>query len=174
MLFIPNLLSCLTVALTVIAIELGVAGFMSLWDVYLDTISMICLIMCIGFSVDFSVHISYAYLTAEAASPRGKLEEALERHSLPILQCATSTILAVSALIFSPSYIFMTFFKIVFLVMVLGVLHCLFLLPVLLSTFVKKTQNDRDKSNYFDERNNIDMDKVEEMKNLNKSNAEVT
>ena len=35
----------------------------------------------------------------------------------------------------APSYIFVTFFKMVFLVIILGALHGLFLLPVLLSLF---------------------------------------
>lgn len=58
--FIPNVLCCLWVAFCIISIELGVAGYMSLWDVNLDSISMINLIMCIGFSVDFTAHICYA------------------------------------------------------------------------------------------------------------------
>ena len=54
---------------------------------------------------------------------------------LPISQGALSTILGVLGLYLSPSYIFVTFFKMVFLVIVLGALHGLFLLPVLLSLF---------------------------------------
>jgi hypothetical protein len=38
-------------------------------------------------------------------------------------------------LVIAPSYIFLTFFKMIFLVIVLGFLHGLFLLPVLLSLF---------------------------------------
>ena len=54
---------------------------------------------------------------------------------LPISQGALSTILGVLGLYLSPSYIFVTFFKMVFLVIVLGALHGLLLLPVLLSLF---------------------------------------
>jgi hypothetical protein len=52
---------------------------------------------------------------------------------LPITQGAISTILGVIGLALAPSYIFLTFFKMVFLVIVLGALHGLILLPVLLS-----------------------------------------
>ena len=52
---------------------------------------------------------------------------------LPILQGAISTILGVIGLALAPSYIFLTFFKMVLLVIVLGALHGLILLPVLLS-----------------------------------------
>jgi hypothetical protein len=40
-----------------------------------------------------------------------------------------------TGLVIAPSYIFLTFFKMIFLVIVLGFLHGLFLLPVLLSLF---------------------------------------
>ena len=54
---------------------------------------------------------------------------------LPIVQGAISTILGVVGLMIAPSYIFVTFFKMVFLVICLGAMHGLFLLPVLLSLF---------------------------------------
>lgn len=52
---------------------------------------------------------------------------------LPIVQGAISTILGVIGLALAPSYIFLTFFKMILLVIVLGALHGLILLPVLLS-----------------------------------------
>lgn len=52
---------------------------------------------------------------------------------LPIVQGAISTILGVIGLALAPSYIFLTFFKMIMLVIVLGALHGLILLPVLLS-----------------------------------------
>ena len=50
-------------------------------------------------------------------------------------QGAISTILGVIGLMIAPSYIFVTFFKMVFLVIFLGAAHGLILLPVLLSIF---------------------------------------
>jgi len=44
-----------------------------------------------------------------------------------------STILGVAGLALAPSYVFQTFFKMVFLVISLGAAHGLLLLPVLLS-----------------------------------------
>ena len=117
------------------SIEIGVIGYMSLWSVNLDSISMINLIMCIGFSVDFSAHISYAYMSAHGLSAARRVEESLYGLGLPILQGAISTIIGVSTLIMAPSYIFEVFFKTIFLVISFGVLHGLILLPVMLSIF---------------------------------------
>lgn len=134
-LFIPNVLCSLWVAFSIVSIELGVVGYMALWGVNLDTISMVNLIMCIGFSVDFTAHICYAYMSSESTRPAERVRESLYALGLPIIQGAVSTVLGVSALILAGSYIFMVFFKMIFLVIVFGALHGMLLLPVLLSLF---------------------------------------
>ncbi|XP_045601587.2 patched domain-containing protein 3 [Procambarus clarkii] len=150
LIFIPNPLCSIWVAFSIASIEVGVVGYMALWGVNLDSISMINLIMCIGFSVDFTAHISYAYIAAKVRTREERVQECLYSLGVPIIQGGLSTILGVAALILAPSYIFITFFKTVFLVIVFGVLHGLFLLPVLLSLLgpgtCKKTKADDDTS----------------------------
>ncbi|KAF2366096.1 Protein patched/dispatched [Trinorchestia longiramus] len=133
LIFIPNPLCSLWVAFSIVSIEVGVVGYMTLWGVNLDSISMIQLIMCIGFSVDFSAHISYAYLAAKVDTPDERVKECLYALGLPIVQGGLSTIFGIMVLVLAPSYIFITFFKTVFLVIFFGATHGLFLLPVLLS-----------------------------------------
>ncbi|XP_044755811.1 patched domain-containing protein 3 isoform X1 [Coccinella septempunctata] len=133
--FIPNFLCSFWVAISIVSIETGVIGYMALWGVNLDSISMINLIMCIGFSVDFTAHICYAYMSSKAESPDERVRECLYALGLPILQGSISTILGMMALILANNYIFAVFFKMVFLVVFFGAMHGLFLLPVLLSLF---------------------------------------
>lgn len=133
--FIPNALCSLWVAFSIISIEIGVVGYMALWDISLDSISMINLIMCIGFSVDFTAHICYAYMASKAKTPNERVSECLYSLGLPIVQGSFSTILGVVALLLADSYIFSVFFKMVFMVIFFGAMHGLFLLPVLLSLF---------------------------------------
>ncbi|XP_039747230.1 patched domain-containing protein 3 isoform X2 [Pararge aegeria] len=133
--FIPNILCSLWVAFSIISIEIGVVGYMALWDINLDSISMINLIMCIGFSVDFTAHICYAYMASKAKYPKERVSECLYSLGLPIVQGSFSTILGVVALLLADSYIFSVFFKMVFMVIFFGAMHGLFLLPVLLSLF---------------------------------------
>lgn len=133
--FIPNVLCSLWVAFCIVSIEIGVAGYMALWDVSLDSISMINLIMCIGFSVDFTAHICYAYMSSKHKRPEDRVKECLYTLGLPIVQGSLSTIIGLFALVLANTYIFLVFFKMVFLVIFLGALHGLFLLPVLLSVF---------------------------------------
>ncbi|KAK6620311.1 hypothetical protein RUM44_006712 [Polyplax serrata] len=133
--FIPDMICGVWVAFSIISIELGVAGYMALWDVRLDSISMINLIMCIGFSVDFTAHICYTYMSSSEKTAKERVRDSLYSLGLPIVQGSFSTILSVFALILADSYIFLVFFKMVFLVVFFGAMHGLFLLPVLLSLF---------------------------------------
>lgn len=133
--FIPNILCSLWVAFSIVSIELGVAGYMALWDVNLDSISMINLIMCIGFSIDFTAHICYTFMASKATTSEERVREALFSLGMPIFQGAVSTILGCIALLLAQSYIFLVFFKMIFLVVTIGAMHGLFLLPVLLSLF---------------------------------------
>ena len=140
MVFIPNRMSVLWIIFTIISVEIGVIGFMSLWDVNLDVISMIVLIMGIGFSVDSSAHISYHYLAYPTYfPPKVRLANCLYAVGPPVLQGACTTMLGVIPLMFVPSYIPRTFGKVVFLVIMLSLVHSLFLLPTLLTMFGPNT-----------------------------------
>lgn len=140
--FIPNVLCSIWITFSIISIEVGVVGYMSLWDVNLDSISMINLIMCIGFSIDFTAHICYCYMSSKCKLPKDRVREALYSLGLPIVQGSISTILGVVALLFAESYIFLVFFKMVFLVILFGAMHGLFLLPVMLSLFGPNSCSD--------------------------------
>ena len=62
-----------------------------------------------------------------------RVKDSMYALGMPITQGAITTIVGVIGLGLAPSYIFITFFKMVLLVIVLGALHGLILLPVLLS-----------------------------------------
>ncbi|XP_044075370.1 patched domain-containing protein 3 [Siniperca chuatsi] len=135
LILIPNPLCSVWVAFAICSVIVGVTGFMALWGVNLDSISMINLVMCIGFSVDFSAHISYSFVSSPKSDVNEKAMDALAHLGYPILQGALSTILGVAVLSMSGSYIFRTFFKIVFLVITFGLLHGLGFIPVFLTLF---------------------------------------
>ncbi|XP_022090440.1 patched domain-containing protein 3-like isoform X2 [Acanthaster planci] len=131
--FIPHPISAAMITVCVISIELGVIGLMSLWGVSMDGVSMINIILCIGFSVDFSAHITYSFVTAPCRTGNQAAIFALHSLGMPILQGAASTVLGIIAIANSPAYIFRSFFKTMFLVMTLGLLHGILFLPVLLT-----------------------------------------
>uniref|UniRef100_A0A0R3RUM8 SSD domain-containing protein n=1 Tax=Elaeophora elaphi TaxID=1147741 RepID=A0A0R3RUM8_9BILA len=136
MLLIPQPLCSIWVAFSIASIDLGVIGFMTLWDVNLDAISMITIIMSIGFSVDYSAHITYGYVISAESTPEQRVKTALGTLGWPVTQGAMSTVLAVVVLADIPAYMIVTFFKTVLLSIVLGLLHGLVFLPVMLSWFI--------------------------------------
>ncbi|XP_056149794.1 patched domain-containing protein 3 [Lampris incognitus] len=130
---IPDPFCSIWVTFAMCSVVAGVAGFMALWDVSLDSISMINLVICIGFAVDFSTHITYSYISSSKSDINERAIDALAQLGYPILQGAVSTILGVVVLSLSGSYIFRTFFKIMFLVIIVGLFHGLVFIPVFLT-----------------------------------------
>ncbi|PAV90779.1 hypothetical protein WR25_13015 [Diploscapter pachys] len=137
LMLIPQPLCAFWVALACASIDFGVIGYMTLWGVNLDAISMITIIMSIGFSVDYSAHITYGYVVSPCNSPADRVIDALSALGWPLFQGGLSTILAVVVLADVPAYMIVTFFKTVVLAISLGLLHGLVFLPVLLSIFVR-------------------------------------
>ena len=109
---------------------------MTIWNIVLDGVTLINLIMCIGFSVDFSAHFCYHYIDFKHKAG-DKAEDTVERTvyhiSRPVLQSAVSTVLGVLGMLFAPSEAFVIFFKMIFVVISLGILHSLLLVPTFLS-----------------------------------------
>ncbi|UYV82525.1 daf-6 [Cordylochernes scorpioides] len=135
--FIPNITVAVWVAFSILSIECGVIGYMTLWGVNLNPTSLICLIICIGFSVDNSAHIAYAYVSSKDKNSNEKMKSALYFVGIPIIQACSSTLIGVLVIPFTPSYNFHVFFKTITLVMIFAGSHSLLLLPVLLSIFDK-------------------------------------
>lgn len=78
-------ISAAVILLSIISICLGVFGYMTFWDVNLDAVSMISIIMSIGFAVDLSAHITYAFVTSHGNS-KSRVIAALETLGWPIFQ----------------------------------------------------------------------------------------
>lgn len=135
---IPHPCCSFWVAVTIASIDLGVVGLMTIWGINLDTVSMITIIMSIGFSVDFSAHIAHAFVVSDQKSSTERAKRAIARMAWPVIQGGLSTILGVVVLSNLDSYMVLAFFKTVLLVIVLGMLHAIVFLPVLLSLFVHR------------------------------------
>lgn len=142
LLLIPDPICSLWVTFSIGSVTAGVTGFMALWDVSLDSISMIVFTVCIGFTVDFSAHISYAFVSSKKSNPNDKAVDALSNLGYPILQGSLSTILGVLVLAISEFHIFRTFFKIFFLVMLIGMVHGISFIPVILTLFTCSSEKD--------------------------------
>ncbi|KRY56200.1 Patched domain-containing protein 3, partial [Trichinella britovi] len=145
---IPNLYCGLFITLSMLSINVGVYGYMSHWDVNLDCISMITLIMSIGFAVDLSAHISYGYICAKGSTSQRAIRS-LQLLGYPVLLSGLATVLGVSVLSRVPVPMIVTFFKTVFLVIMLGILHSHLFLPVSLTIFLPNTVKSNHSARMF-------------------------
>ncbi|KAL3071877.1 hypothetical protein niasHT_031068 [Heterodera trifolii] len=85
-LLIPSIPSAILIILSIVSISTGVFGYMTFWGVNLDAVSMISIIMSIGFAVDLSAHIVYAFVSAHGDKSRERVINALEHIGWPIFQ----------------------------------------------------------------------------------------
>ncbi|KAJ8322390.1 hypothetical protein KUTeg_000861 [Tegillarca granosa] len=131
--FMPNVLLIIFVTLSMAMIMVGVFGFMYFWDLSLSSITMIHVIMGVGFSVDFSTHICHAFMTAEGTDRNSRVYVAMIRSGGPIFNSGMSSIVGILLLYLSRSYVFRSFFKVMLLVVIFGQAHAVLLLPVILS-----------------------------------------
>jgi predicted RND superfamily exporter protein len=136
LIFIPDLVSVICIIITMCSIMIGLIGAMTIMSLSLSTITMIIVVMSIGFCIDFSAHIVHAFIVDSGKGDRNiRAYRACLHVGIPIFSSAFSTFLGVCLLAFCESYIFKAFFKLISVLMVLGVINSLFFLPVLL-TFV--------------------------------------
>ncbi|XP_067126921.1 patched domain-containing protein 3-like [Centruroides vittatus] len=125
--------SCtLCVAICIVSVAIGVLGYMRLWGVSLNIVSMTVIITISGFSVDYASHVSCAYLFASKSSKQ-RLVSAITDVGLPIFQAGSTTILCVIPFIIPPCYTYNVIMKVVILVSIFAMTHAVIFLPVFLS-----------------------------------------
>ena len=105
---------------------------MHFWDLTIDVISCNTLVISIGLCVDFSAHIAHGFLSRRGSREQ-RVTRTLTKIGPAVLNGGLSTLLAFILLSTSKSYVFMSFFKIFFLICIFGLYHGLVALPVLLA-----------------------------------------
>lgn len=88
--------------------------------------------------MDYAAHVAYAFLNAESQENDNKARTtralmAVRNIGAAVAYGAGSTFISVSMFAFSSTYVFIAFFRIFYLVILFGLWHGLFLLPVILS-----------------------------------------
>jgi len=133
---LPHPMLCVIAMVTVSSILAGVVAAMALMlDIRIETISMIDLVMSIGFSIDNVAHFCHAYMISRQPTAKEKAVDALQMIGIPILLGDASTMVALLPLVGSKSRIFISFFYILFTVLLLSALHAIVLLPLVLGYF---------------------------------------
>ncbi len=121
--------------LTVTSVELGVLGLMTLWNVDMDSISILCLIYTLNFAMDHCTPHLYTFVLATEHTRTQCIKISLEEHGAAILQNTSCFVIGIMPLLFVPSNLTYTLFKCSLLTAGCTVLHCFVILPVFLTFF---------------------------------------
>ncbi|XP_042884344.1 protein patched homolog 2-like isoform X2 [Penaeus japonicus] len=132
LILIANIMSSIYVLLCVLLTLVDVMALMTWWDLTIDTVSCINLVLCIGLCVDYSVHIALHFMQVKGTRDE-RVQRTVKEMGPAVINGAFSTFLAFILLANSDSHVFESFFKIFFGVFIYGVFHGLVFLPVLLS-----------------------------------------
>lgn len=119
--------------LTLLSVQFGVLGFMTLWGVELDCMSVLCLISALGHSADCSGPLLCGFASGRGESRTRWVRVALERHGVPSLQtliCYSAALVPVGSV---HSNLTHTLFRCLTLTAGCSALHTLAFLPTLLT-----------------------------------------
>jgi len=129
---LTNLRTCFLVFTCVGLTLVNIMGTMYFWDLTIDIVTTMFLVLAVGLSVDYASHVGHMFMTI-AGSRMERARVTLRDIGPAVWNGGFSTFLAVVLLIFSKSYVSMTFFKVFFCVVFYGLFHGLCYLPVILS-----------------------------------------
>jgi len=121
-------LGAFLIAVCVAVVDSLLFGGMALWAIPIDALTFCCLAMAVGLSVDYVVHLVFACLEEDKGEPSSSAEDiqervarALRRTGASVLKGATSTFLGIFPLSMAPAGVFRIFFKMFFMIVLLGV-----------------------------------------------------
>ena len=111
-------------------------GMMPILNVPIDSVSYIQIILSIGVSVDYVVHICVAYIATKMKTTRtDRVVDAMQHTGGAVANGAISTLLGIGTLAFTTSYVFVVFFTMIFTVCIAAIFYSYTLVPILLSLF---------------------------------------
>ncbi|CBJ26534.1 conserved unknown protein [Ectocarpus siliculosus] len=124
----------LLVCVTLIIIDVELLGFVYHWNLDVNSITVIELIMAVGLVVEYMVHIVHYFLHQDPSIPKdARIAEALGEIGPSVMVGAATTFLGIMPLAFANNVIFRVFFKMFLVIISFGFFHGVVFIPVLLS-----------------------------------------
>ncbi|KAJ6226645.1 patched domain-containing protein [Anaeramoeba flamelloides] len=152
----PKLFIIVLIVMVVINIDL--MAFIHFADLTIDVVTMISLIMSVGFSIDYSAHICHAFINRPAENRQLRATRAITEIGSSVVLGGITTFIGLSpVLIFANSDLFRIIVKIIYATIILGLLHGFVLLPILLTIIGPQTflnggeEKEKDTENFDSE-----------------------
>jgi len=123
--------SAVTVVSTCMVI-LETAGILHFWEIRINGVFTINMVICVGLAVDYAAHIGHCFKHSYGTAHERAMK-AVRNLGPSVFNAVISTLLAVVVVGFSQSFVFRVFFRILCVLCIVGGAHGLWLLPVVLS-----------------------------------------
>lgn len=126
-------IAALLVALAVLCVDLFLFGELWMFNLRLNTVSVVNLVMAVGLAADYAIHIVHKFLSVDGESRKERMAITMCDIGQAVVQGGMTTMVSVIPLAFASSQVFRIFFAMIFGTALFGLIMGMIIVPIVLT-----------------------------------------